>query len=153
MWPNPQEPRYRLMLPLVPSSNNFSFFLFEKRYALIYQVVVSRFFFEVETIRGIPRLIFTSTIYPRCHFRLVLLLHRNNPIDLPNWLICSLVFYTMTTLLISDTNCSYIIFDFLEDTLHLFPQVFNLSRLVSQKYNNKDTNWKTTQEQPQTILW
>ena len=59
----------------------------------------------------------------------------------------------MITLLISDTTFSYIIFDFLEDILHPFPQVFNLSRLISEKHNKKDTNLKTTQKQPQTILW
>ena len=59
----------------------------------------------------------------------------------------------MITLLISGTNFSYIIFDFLENILHSFPQVFNPGRILSQKHNNKDTNWKTTQEQPQTILW
>ena len=60
----------------------------------------------------------------------------------------------MITLLISGTTFSYIIiFDFLDDILHPFPQVFNLSRLISEEHNNKDTNWKTTQEQPQTISW
>ena len=44
MWPNPQETRYKLMFPLLPISNKFASFLFEKRYALIYQVVVSSFF-------------------------------------------------------------------------------------------------------------
>ena len=45
----------------------------------------------------------------------------------------------------------YIIFDFLEDILQLFPQVFNLDRPISQKHNNKNTYRKTTQQQPQTI--
>ena len=52
----------------------------------------------------------------------------------------------MITLLISRTTFSYIIFDFLEDILYTFPQVFNLGWRVSQKHNNKDTNWKTIQE-------
>ena len=39
----------------------------------------------------------------------------------------------------------YIIFDFFEDILQLFPQVFNLDRPIFQKHNNKNTNWKTTQ--------
>ena len=30
-----------------------------------------------------------------------------------------------------------------------FLQVFNLGRFISQKHNNKDTNWKTTQQQLQ----
>ena len=55
-------------------------------------------------------------------------------------------------LLITDTTFSYIIFDFLENILHLFPQLFNLGKLISQKHNNKNANWKTTQKQPQTIL-
>ena len=46
----------------------------------------------------------------------------------------------MITLLISDTTFSYIIFGFLEDILHPFPQVLKLDRLVSQKHDNKDTN-------------
>ena len=50
----------------------------------------------------------------------------------------------MITLPISDTTFSYIIFDFLEDILHPFSQVFNLGRRISQKHNNKETNWKTT---------
>ena len=41
-----------------------------------------------------------------------------------------------------------IIFSFLADILHPFLQVFNLSRLISQKH--KETNWKYTQQQPQT---
>ena len=44
MWPNPQETRYKLMFPSVLISNMFASFLFEKWYALIYHVVVSRFF-------------------------------------------------------------------------------------------------------------
>ena len=40
-------------------------------------------------------------------------------------------------------------FRFCKDILHLFPQVLNLGRLISQKHN-KDTNWKTTQQRPQT---
>ena len=44
MWPNPQEIYLKLMFPSVPISNKVSSFLFEKRYALIYQVVFSRFF-------------------------------------------------------------------------------------------------------------
>ena len=59
----------------------------------------------------------------------------------------------MITLLTWDTTFFYIIFDFLEDILQAFPQVFNLSGIISQKHNNKDTNWKPTQEKPQTILW
>ena len=59
----------------------------------------------------------------------------------------------MITLLISDTNFSYVILDFLEDILHPFCHVFNLGMLISQKHKNKDTNWKTSQQQPQTILW
>ena len=62
-------------------------------------------------------------------------------------------FYTTMPLLISDTVFSYIISNFLEEILHLFPQVFNLGRFTSQKNNNNDSNWKTTQQQPQTILW
>ena len=54
----------------------------------------------------------------------------------------------MITLLIP-----YIILDFIEDIVHTFPQVFNLARLISQKHNIKDKNWKTTQQQPQAILW
>ena len=59
----------------------------------------------------------------------------------------------MITLLVSDTIFSYIIFDFLEEILHPFPKMFNLGRFIFQKHNSKDTNWKTTQEHPQTILW
>ena len=44
MWSNTLETRYKLMFPTVPIINKFASFLFEKRYALIYQVVVSRFF-------------------------------------------------------------------------------------------------------------
>ena len=55
----------------------------------------------------------------------------------------------MIILLILDTPFSYIIFDFLEDILHLVPQVFNLDKLFSQKHSNRDTNWKITQQQPQ----
>ena len=36
--------RYKLMFPSVPISNNFASFLLEKRYALIYQILVSNFF-------------------------------------------------------------------------------------------------------------
>ena len=56
-------------------------------------------------------------------------------------------------MLISDTTFSYIILDFLEDILHPFPQVFKLGRLIFQKHNNKDKNCKTTQKQPQKIIW
>ena len=55
----------------------------------------------------------------------------------------------MIILLILGTPFSYIIFDFLEDILHLVPQVFNLDKLFSQKHSNKDTSWKITQQQPQ----
>ena len=36
--------RYKLTYSSVPSSNDFALFLFEKQYALIYQVEASRFF-------------------------------------------------------------------------------------------------------------
>ena len=35
---------YKIMFPSEPISNKFASFLFEKQYALIYEVVVSRFF-------------------------------------------------------------------------------------------------------------
>ena len=44
MWSNPVETRYKVMFPSVSISNKFASFLFQKRYALIYQVVVSGFF-------------------------------------------------------------------------------------------------------------
>ena len=46
----------------------------------------------------------------------------------------------MTTLPISNNTFSYIIFDFLKDIFHSFPQVWNLGRRISQKNNNKNTN-------------
>ena len=49
---------------------------------------------------------------------------------------------------ISDTTFSIYYFRFFEDIIYPFSQVFNLGRLISQKHN-KDTNWKTTQLQPQ----
>ena len=58
----------------------------------------------------------------------------------------------MTTLLISDTAFSIYYFDFPEDIPYLFHQAFNLGKLISRKHNNKDTNWKTTQEQRPKIL-
>ena len=110
--------------------------LLENRYALIYRVLVS-LFFELETIRIIQTLIFTLftnihvAISGQCYYYIETIK-----------LICSANgFYTTITLLISDATFSYTIFDFLEDILHSFPQVFNLGRL------------KITQEQPQTILW
>ena len=55
--------RYHLVFSSVPSSKYFASFMFEKKYALIYQVVVFMFFFELETIRNIWRLIFNLIIY------------------------------------------------------------------------------------------
>ena len=67
-------------------------------------------------------------------------------------LVCSANgFSTIITLLILGTTFSIYYFDFLEDILHFFTQAFNLGRIVSEKHNNKDTNWKATQKQQQTI--
>ena len=50
----------------------------------------------------------------------------------------------------SDSTFSIYYVRFIEDIVQTLLQVFNLGRLISQKYNIKDTNWKTTQKQPQT---
>ena len=50
----------------------------------------------------------------------------------------------------SDSTFSIYYVRFIEDILQTLLQVFSLGRLISQKYNIKDTNWKTTQQQPQT---
>ena len=55
----------------------------------------------------------------------------------------------MLILPISDTTFSIYYFQFIEDILYLFPQVFKVGKLISQKHNIKDINWKTTQRQPQ----
>ena len=66
-------------------------------------------------------------------------------------LICSANgFYTVIILPISD-NTSIYYFRFIEDVPYPFPQVFNQRRLISQKHNNKDTNWNTTQRYPTTL--
>ena len=123
------------MFSLVPTFQ-FVQFLFEKKYALIYQVRVSRFFLQLETIRIILRLVFTLTMHQRHHYRPVLPLHRNHTIFRANqWE----DFYTMIKLLISDTTFPIFYFDFIEAILHPFPQVSNLARLISQKHNTEDT--------------
>ena len=61
-------------------------------------------------------------------------------------------FYIIITLLILDTTFFYIIFDFVKDILHPFPQVFNLGRFISQKHNNEDINRKTTQQQHVSVI-
>ena len=53
----------------------------------------------------------------------------------------------MTSLLISDTTFSiyyfpYIIFDFIEDIIYLFPQ----RSQAYLKHNTKDKNWRTIQQ-------
>ena len=70
------------MFTSVPSNENVASFLFEKQYALIYQVVVSRSFFELETIRNTVRSTFTLIMHQLCYFRPVLPLHSTYPIDL-----------------------------------------------------------------------
>ena len=44
MWPNSQGTPYKLMFASVPISNKFASFLFEMRYAVIFQFGLSRFF-------------------------------------------------------------------------------------------------------------
>ena len=70
------------MFTSVPSNENVASFLFEKQYALIYQVVVSRSFFELETIRNTVRSTVTLIMHQLCYFRPVLPLHSTYPIDL-----------------------------------------------------------------------
>ena len=55
----------------------------------------------------------------------------------------------MIILPISDTTFSIYYFKFIENILYLFPQVFNVGKLISQKHNSMDINWKTNQGQPQ----
>ena len=46
--------RYKLMYSSVPSSNKFASFLFEKQFALIYQVVASLSFLSYEQ-KAVPK--------------------------------------------------------------------------------------------------
>ena len=92
-------------------------------------------------------MILTLTIHARCHsgqcyhyIETILLIWSANG------------FYTIITLLILDTTFSYIIFDFVKDILHPFPQLFNLGRFISQKHNNEDINRKITQQQHISVI-
>ena len=127
---------YKLTFPLVPISNKFASFQFEKQYELILGCSCI-FLFELETIRGnwyLPSHTFTLP------FQASVPLHRNYTVDF----LCKWFLHNDNT-----TNLRHHLFHiffstFFKTFFTSFLQVLNLRRLVSQKHSNKDTNRKTT---------
>ena len=73
-------------------------------------------------------------MHPLCHFKPVLALHRVHPIDLQSKCLGWLLYNGNT----ADPRQHlffflYIIFNFIEDILHPFPQVSNVARINLQK--------------------